>query len=177
MTSTYVDHPTSHDILIGTNGVTRHGGNKRYERILASCVKEHRKSANEFEFRRALYFKLQALDPPMRFLQYDNKAEKFYVVTDATATRMRTAFHKTEKKLNGRGRKKMSSSIYVNEVTASDVLFSDDGFENKSHTGNRLLHRILEPKAEVYTSTEHQLEMSSKVFWQMKKDNPSIRFL
>ncbi|CAJ1940010.1 unnamed protein product [Cylindrotheca closterium] len=172
----YVDYLTSHDILMRTNGVThrRRSGNQRYERILASCVEEYSKAADKFGFRSALYLKLQALDLPMRFLQYDNTAEKYYPVTE---TGMRIAFHKVAKKLSERGRKKMSSAIYVNEVTASDILFWDDGFENKSHTGNQLLRRMLEPKVKAYQSTKHQLEMCSKVLWLLRKDHPSIRFL
>ncbi|CAJ1940014.1 unnamed protein product [Cylindrotheca closterium] len=169
----YVDYPTSRDILMRTNGVT-HRYNQRYERILASCVEEYSKAADKFEFRSALYLKLQALDLPMRFLQYDNTAEKYFAVTE---TGMGITFHKVAKKLSERGTTKTISAIYVNEVTASDILFWDDGFENKSHTGNLLLRRMLEPKVKAYQSTEHQFEMCSKVFWQLKKENSSTRFL
>ncbi|CAJ1965381.1 unnamed protein product [Cylindrotheca closterium] len=175
MNRTHVDYATSHDVVLRTSGVTRRTRcSPRYERILASCVEEHRKAADKFEFRRTLYLKLQALDPPIRFLKYDNTAEKFYAVEE---TGMRVAFNRTARQLSGRARKKMSSSIYANEVTASDILFSDDGFENKAHTGNRFLHRMLAPMAKAYQSAEHQLEMCSKLFWQLKKENISIRFL
>ncbi|KAL3945108.1 MAG: hypothetical protein SGBAC_000837 [Bacillariaceae sp.] len=181
MTRNYVDSTTRSDIFLQNNGSdpqTHNSGNRRYERILASCMKEYTSSPNRSDFRFGLFFKLQDLDPPMRFLLYDKEVGQFYAADKVQATkRMRFAFHSAEKKLKTRNGRQKISFTYVDKVTASDILISAKGLESKSHPGSQLLRRELEPKLKVYQSAADQLEVCSKLFWELKKQNPAIRFL